>query len=143
MAARRSTHGLRRRPPRGGSLVAFVAMLACLLYAALPIVQSAHSHAAHGPVPDASATVHACSHAGHHSHEPTGPADEPRPVHDHDDCRICLALKMTRMSGTPGFSAAGLIGLLPASIGRALPIDALPAPAPSLTSAPARGPPTV
>ncbi|MCL4742537.1 MAG: hypothetical protein KJZ54_10085 [Phycisphaerales bacterium] len=140
MAARRSTVERRRRPPRGGSLVAFVAMLACVLYAALPIVQSAHSHAAHGPGREASA--HACSHGGHHGHEPTAPEDGPSPADDHDDCRVCLALKLARAGGSPEFSAPAVIGLLPASPARTAVGDRLPAPAPSLTSAPTRGPPT-
>lgn len=142
MDAHRSTAQRRRRPPRGGALVAFVAALACVLYAALPIVQLAHSHSAHGPDREASSTAPACSHGGHHRHEPAAPSDEPRPADDHDDCRVCLALKLARTGGSPEFSAPAVIGLLPGLPARTPAVDTLPAPAPRLTSAPTRGPPT-
>ncbi len=138
----RRRHG--RRTLRGGSFVALVAMLACVFYAALPVVQSAHSHASHGHAwqGEPSEVVHACGHSGHHQHgQPAEPGDEPRPADDQDGCRICLALKLARTSGAPEMSAPGLVALLPASPGPIAPPDALPAPAPSLTCAPTRGPP--
>ncbi|HRQ72239.1 MAG TPA: hypothetical protein PLU35_04335 [Phycisphaerales bacterium] len=144
MAARRRTGRRDRLASRGGTLTALVALLACVLYAVLPVVQSAHSHAAHGhdPASEPAAAIHACSHGGHHEHGPSEPAEEPRPVQDHDDCRICLALKLARTSGTPEMSAPGLVALLPALPGPIAAADVLPAPAPSLTCAPTRGPPT-
>jgi|GEM_PF-5952214 len=141
MAAHRSAAQHRRRPPRGGALVAFVAALACVLNAALPIVQSAHSHSAHGPDRAASATAPACSHGGHHRYEPAAPVDEPRPADDHDDCRVCLALKLARTGGSPEFSAPAVIGLLAGSPSRTPAADTLPAPEPWLTNATTRGPP--
>ncbi|MBC6952987.1 hypothetical protein FBT69_03255 [Synechococcales cyanobacterium CNB] len=118
-------------------------MMACVLYAALPVVQAAHSRAAHGRVSpvEPAAVVHACTHDGHHHHQPSEPADEPRPAHDHDGCRVCLAMKLARASGMPEFSAPGVVALLPTSLDRLVPVGALPAPVPSLTSAPPRGPP--